>query len=357
MRILIVDTCYPAFLNAHYAERSDLASALYEVQWRGLMDRFFATCDAYSHSLEQLGHPAHELIVNCDPLQEAWAREHGIRSGWRSRFRRDWTVVLAQVEEFRPDVIYAQDLNVLSPKVLNRLRARCRLLVGQIASETPLHSQLAPFQLLLTSFPHYVPRFREQGIASEYFRLGFDRRVLDHIRDEPLATDVVFVGALGRTQHSRGNELLERVARRVPVDFWGYNVDGWPPDAAIRRRYRGEAWGLEMYRVLARSRIALNRHIDVAEDFANNMRLYEATGVGTLLVTDAKRNLADLFEPGEEVVTYASEDELVEKIEHYLGNEEERARIARAGQERTLSDHTYARRMRELVEILDRYLP
>ena len=36
-----------------------------------------------------------------------------------------------------------------------------------------------------------------------------------------------------------------------------------------------------MYRVLRQSKIALNRHSDVAEDHANNMRLYEATGVGT----------------------------------------------------------------------------
>ena len=73
-----------------------------------------------------------------------------------------------------------------------------------------------------------------------------------------------------------------------------------------------------MYRVLSRSKIALNRHSDVAEDYANNMRLYESTGVGALLITDAKRNLTDLFEPDEEVVTYSSEDELVEKIHHYL---------------------------------------
>ena len=56
-----------------------------------------------------------------------------------------------------------------------------------------------------------------------------------------------------------------------------------------------------MYGVLAHRR-SLNRHIDVAEDHANNMRLYEATGVGTLLLTDAKHILSDLFAIGEEVV-------------------------------------------------------
>ena len=55
------------------------------------------------------------------------------------------------------------------------------------------------------------------------------------------------------------------------------------------------------------------------------------------------------------MVTYSTEDELVETIEHYLDDEAARTRIARAGQERTLRDHTYSHRMRELVDILGRY--
>ena len=111
-----------------------------------------------------------------------------------------------------------------------------------------------------------------------------------------------------------------------------------------------------MFRVLAESRIAVNRHIDVAENNANNMRLYEATGVGALLLTDAKQNLGDLFTVGAEVVAYRDEDELVEAVDHYLAREDERRAIAEAGQRRTLADHTYAVRMQELVEILGRYL-
>ncbi len=354
---LIVDTYYPAFLDSHYAERPTLVDASYDVQWRVLMDRFFGTCDSYSHFLGELDHQAHEVVVNCEPLQRAWAREHGVRFKKRLGRLSAPPLVLQQAEEFRPDVVYMQDLNALSPRGLRALRARSRLLVGQIASEPPPDKQLAPFDLILTSLPHFVPMFRAKGFASEYFRIAFDPRVLTRVQTNAPAEDVVFVGTLARTQHGRGNELLERAARRAPIEFWGYNLDGWPADAAIRRRYRGEAWGLDMYRMLAGSKIALNRHIDVAGDYANNMRLYEATGVGTLLITDAKRNLAELFEPDVEVVTYASEAELVEKIRHYVADEAERSRIARAGQERTLHDHTYAHRMRELVAILGRFLP
>ena len=108
-----------------------------------------------------------------------------------------------------------------------------------------------------------------------------------------------------------------------------------------------------MFRVLRESKVALNRHIDAAEGFANNMRLYETTGLGTLLVTDAKENLSNLFEPGREVVTYANEDDLVEQVRYYLDNEPERRAIAHKGQQRTLHEHSYLRRMEELVAILE----
>jgi hypothetical protein len=356
MRVLIVDTCYPAFLDAHYAEQPSLVDASYEVQWRALMDRFFGTCDSYSHYLGKLGHEAHEVVANCQPLQRAWARERGIQLKTRIRPFRDQSLVVEQAEEFQPDVVYAQDLNALGPRLLRALRERSRLLVGQIASAPPSRRKLAPYDLLLTSFPHFVPKFRTRGFASEYFRIGFDPRVLRHIRNEAPTQEVAFVGGLAHGPHAAGNQLLERAAHRTPIDFWGYDANRWPADSAVRRRYHGEAWGLEMYRVLARSKIALNRHIDVAEDQANNMRLYEATGVGTLLITDAKRNLSDLFDPGEEVVEYDDEDDLVEKIQYYLGDEAERTRIARAGQERTLREHTYEHRMRELINILTGYL-
>lgn len=261
----------------------------------------------------------------------------------------------AQVADFQPDVLYLQNLSVLDAEVLRGL-GRGRLVVGQIASEAPPERQLRAFDLLLTSFPHFVERFRSAGLASEYFRIGFDVRVLERLGDVQTRYGAVFIGGLGRTQHARGNDLLERAAARAPIDVWGYGLEGREPESPLVRRYRGEAWGTDMFRVLAQARIAVNRHIDVAEDNANNMRLYEATGVGSLLLTDAKRNLGELFDVGREVVAYRDEDELVEAIEHYLAHEDERSAIAAAGQRRTLRDHTYDVRMSELADILESYL-
>ncbi len=96
-------------------------------------------------------------------------------------------------------------------------------------------------------------------------------------------------------------------------------------------------------------------HIDIAQNSAANVRLYEATGMGTLLLTDWKSNLPELFEVGREVVAYHSVEECAEQISYYLEYEKERAAIAAAGQRRTLTEHTIDRRMQELVGILERY--
>lgn len=167
---------------------------------------------------------------------------------------------------------------------------------------------------------------------------------------------LVHVGGAGPV-HAERNELLERLCRRFDLALWGYDFDGLPADSTMRRRYRGEAWGIEMFRIMASARIVPNKHVTaVADGFANNCRLYEATGVGALLVTDNKRNLAELFEPGREIVAYDAPQDCEEKIAYYLDHADEAAAIAAAGQRRTLRDHTYAKRMAELVEIVRRCL-
>jgi spore maturation protein CgeB len=101
--------------------------------------------------------------------------------------------------------------------------------------------------------------------------------------------------------------------------------------------------------------LTLNKHIDVSEGYANNMRLFEATGMGACLVTDWKDNLAEFFEPAKEVVAYRSTEECIDLLRYFRSHETERAAIAAAGHARCLAEHRYERRMTQLVDILQRH--
>jgi hypothetical protein len=373
VRVLVVDTYYPAFVEAHYAARPGLSSEPYEAQLASLLARSFGTGDAYSCNLRAIGHSATEVVVNCAPLQAQWAAENGL--GWRARLaslgggrvaaraRRGLLrrVAMAQVEAFAPDVVYVQDTSFFARAELDALRAARRFVAGQLASPAPPLHLLRGYDLIVTSFPHFVERFLAEGIDSAYLPLAFDDTVLDRLRAAGINPDpaaprphaVAFVGGVDPRVHAAGTALLERVAAATPVEVWGYGAAALPAGSLLREHHHGEAWGLDMYEVLARSQVVLNRHIDVAEDYANNMRLFEATGAGALLLTDAKRNLGDLFAPGEEVVAYGDAADLVAQLRRLADDGDKRVSIAAAGQARTLRDHTYGRRMAQLAELLE----
>lgn len=364
MRFLIVDTYYEKFLRSTYAAKPGLAEQTYDHQWRTLMGLCFGTADFYSLNLRSLGHQAEEVVANCSPLQRQWAREKRpdlarVFPVFRMAKRiRAWQhkVLAAQIEALKPDILYIQSLNWMDGDFLRSMRPKVRLVVGQNASPLRPGIDYSAHDLILTSFPHYVAVFRHQGVPSEYFRIAFEPEVLRRLGAVPQDVyETVHVGGY-TDRHRVGVQILEQVARQIPADFWGYGVQSLSQSSPIRKHYHGEVWGLEMYRVLAQSKIILNRHIDVAGRLANNMRLYETTGVGTCLVTDMKDNLHELFEIDKEVVVYTSAEDCVRKVRYLLEHEHERAAIAKAGQARTLREHTYYQRMQELVDIVERHL-
>lgn len=193
------------------------------------------------------------------------------------------------------------------------------------------------------------------GIKSEYLRWCFEASIAKELGRRQKKYDIVFVGGYS-PHHGQGSKVLEQLAKKIQVDFWGYGEQSLSPTSPIRQNFHGQAWGREMYKIFGEAKIVVNRHINVAGNVANNMRMFDVTGMGTLLITDSKPNMGEFFEVGKEVVTYKNGDDLVKKVKYYLDRPNERVAIAKAGQKRTLGDHSYAVRMRELDAILRAYL-
>jgi SAM-dependent methyltransferase/glycosyltransferase involved in cell wall biosynthesis len=344
---VFVNTYYPRFVENFYQSHPYLATASYTDQLTALQASRFGDADFYSSHLSAMGWQVHDLIVNVGPLQAAWAKEHGTTQS-------AYKLIEKQLEALQPDVVYLQDLSLATPELISWARRYARLIVGQIASPVP-NVDVKAFDLLLSSFPHFVDDFRRQNITAYYQHLAFDERVLEDVAGLDRDIPVSFVGGLSPS-HGKGLAFLETLAGLTRMDFWGYGADLLASDSAIRARHHGEVWGIEMFEKLARSQITLNRHIDVAGHFANNMRLFEATGCGALLITDYKDNLPELFEIGKEIVVYRSAEECAALIEYYLSRPDEARKIANAGQARTLRDYSYRVNAEETSAILKRHL-
>lgn len=360
MRILIADSYYPGFLADFYRRRPDVAKLAYEAHHAALMAEFFGTGDAYARELRLLGHQAWTVVLNAAPLQRRWADEQALSApgdGAADLSR----VFVEQVRSFRPDVVYVQELSAAGEEVWREVRPLTRLIAGQIACSIPARRTFAHHGLIVSSWSPIVEHFRARGTPAEFLALAFDPQALASLGPVEKRYDVTFVGGIAHVHEGR-RQLLEALCRELPIKVFGYGAESLPPDSPIRTRHGGEAWGLGMLRLLAQSRITINVHGDIVvrgaanATLANNCRLFEATGVGAALVTDAKSNLPDYFELGREVRTYASAKECVECCLRLLRRGDECEALALAGQARTLRDHTYAQRMRDLADLLTRHL-
>ena len=371
MRLLLLSTDYADFLTWFFAQNPGLETKSYAEQARTRAQSLFGLVDFYSKNLQRLGHEAWEIDVNNEHMQRAWAREHGVKVGdrrlsfrlrrgfvpWVSRISVAWfyDILAAQIRHYKPDVIINHATEINGQTLRELMPSHTRLLVGSFASPLPQGFDLKSYDLVLSCVDNFVDHFRRNGVRSERLRFAFEPEVLDRIGPMERTIPVSFVGNLYPGHGSR-RDWLERVSGEVPLRAWGGWTAHLPENSPLMRCYEGPAWGVSMYEVLRQSRMTLNHHVDVAGDYAGNIRLFEATGVGALLISDWKKNLHEMFEPGKEIVVYRSPEECVEMIKYYLAHDAEREAIATAGQRRTLREHNYFNRMQELVAILGKYL-
>jgi spore maturation protein CgeB len=391
MRILVLNADYPRFLAWFYSRQPGLENASYAAQMTARNASMFGVADFYSRNFTALGHVAAEIHVNNPWLQTAWAREHGMAidapatttaaarptlPGWVQRVAAPFkpmlrplarkvglsprldtqteNILLAQIEDFRPDLVLNQDTFYVDTGFMRRVRALGNpILIGQVGIEPSRGEDWSVYDLMISQLPATVNAFRKLGVRSELNHLAFEPAILDSLPDAPVQdVDVSFVGTVS-ADHRQRVALLEAVAKRHDLKLWGNLPKSVPSSSPLHRCFQGEVWGVEMYQTLQRSRITLNSHIDFANREAGNMRLFEATGAGAFLLTDYKENLDTLFAPEREVAVWRSIDECLEAIDRYLGDESGRKKIARDGQARTMAQHTYRHRTREILDLVD----
>lgn len=346
---IFINTYYPSFLSNLYERMPELAEQPYATQKQLLQRECFGDSDFYSQGMIHSGWKAGDLIANCPPLQHAWALENGFAG-------QGTEIVIEQIRRTRPEVVYLQDSSMATADFIAAIRPFTELVVLQHASPIPPQADFGVVDIIFTAAPHFVEMFRKLGVACYYIPLAFEPRVC--AVSPPFsarAVDVSFVGGFSG-MHLESFRLMEHLAVTTPIQIWGYGTETLSHNSPVRLRHRGEAWGLGMFKILANSKITINRHGEIAENYACNMRLFEATGCGALLITEYKDNLNDLFEIGKEVVAYRSPEECAALVNYYLVHTDEAEAIARAGQARTLRDHTYSKRMKRTAGILERHL-
>lgn len=87
---------------------------------------------------------------------------------------------------------------------------------------------------------------------------------------------------------------------------------------------------------------------------AVNQRVFDVPACGGFLLTDHRRQMENLFEPGREMACYQDEGEVEELVRYYLDHDTQRAAMVAAGRRRVLAEHTYDLRLLSLAQTMRR---
>ena len=398
-RFVRVTNNYPQYIKSFYSRHPEAHLNSYEDQYLQLTRDSIETSSAYVKNLNKIGVKAFEIITNANILQDTWKKENGLPQNIAEE-----QLIIEQIKHYEPDVVWIDDLSLANEEWKTKLLKEVpsvKLFVGHHCapySETLLKS-LKLFDFVFTCTPGIKDDYEKHGIKTFLMYHGFEASILEEIsKDNKMPeTNFSFSGSLyaGSGFHKSRIEYIEAILKSgIEIDLF-CNLESFKKlllkkvfffiigalrtlklekfidtvSALKKNKAFGDTpvkfyskkllnsskppvFGYEMYQLLSKSNICFNIHGEVAGDFAGNIRLFEATGVGCCLVTDWKSNITELFEPGKEIVTYKTVEECIEKVKWLIDNPEEREKIARAGQERTLKDHTFAGRAQSLNKVL-----
>ncbi|MGC9069490.1 MAG: CgeB family protein [Thermoprotei archaeon] len=149
----------------------------------------------------------------------------------------------------------------------------------------------------------------------------------------PFKYDVAFIGNMPSSKSKIGKlrrELLAQLLEKL----------------TNHKIFIGKAWQHDMIKLYNSSRLVLN----ISRSRELNMRVFEVLGCGRPLLTDYVDEITDIFKNKEHLAMYSSLNELIDLIEYYLKNEEEREEMAKRGQEECYKKHTLDHRVKTILE-------
>jgi spore maturation protein CgeB len=258
----------------------------------------------------------------------------------------------------KPDLFLSVKGEVVQPETVNWFREELGAKTALWYPDDPrffdsLVKYVAPsYDYVFTASEKALERYREIGVHKAYY-LPFacepDVHKRLNLKDEErkkYGNDVVFVG----TYNPKRGKVIERLNR-----FNSFNLAVYGPYWKLFKRgrnFHGGVYGFEMVRVFNTAKIVLNIHVESDLAYKPNMRVFEAAGCGSFLLTDVPSGIEKLFDVDSEIVCYQDERELVELINYFLSASEEREEIALRAQKRAYKEHTYEQRLRKLLKIV-----
>jgi spore maturation protein CgeB len=255
----------------------------------------------------------------------------------------------AELPRLRSDSNMIVFWDVDAPATLERMHAH---------ANDPFRAQVGKYDLVLTygGGPPVIDAYESFGARCCVPIYN----ALDPSTHFPVPADPRFSGALGflgnrlPDREARVHEFFLKPAVLLPEQHFVFGGSGWDRDVALTPNinYVGHVYTRDhnAFNCSTLAVLNVNRDSMARTGYSPPTRVFEAAGAGACLICDAWDGLEEFLEPGHEVLSVSTGEE-VAAILSALTPQQAR-RIGDQARRRLLSEHTYQHRAQELRTLL-----
>ncbi len=402
MKIAILSSIYPQHAQDIYRENPLLHQRTSDEQMEYIRWHALSSYTRWNELLTKLKFKVIEFVHNLPTVEKKWAKENQIDT---TETEDVLNIGLEKVKRFEPDILYCTSpvcyIKSSFLKELISILPKRPKIIAWYGADCGKEEIFQFFDLTLSNSKHLVNSLRNRKIPADFLQHSFEPAVLDKIKiPEKRINRVGFFGNLDVSTYDfkKRTELLRKIFEieknidvhgtvYVPKRFERYKYSAikarhdfsriveklyplkrikiwsqienlppnpWPLGKKFTQQVKPALFGQKMLQALSNYQVAFNYHNKHTGNYACNMRLFEATGVGCCLLTDNKSDINSIFEPDSEIVTFSNPEDAISKVKFLIKEPKLAKKIALAGQKRTLTEYTAEKQVGHFVYHLTR---
>ena len=259
---------------------------------------------------------------------------------------------------WRPDLTLVVKGGPFDGEFIRRFRSRVDTRVVNVFPDNPLwmipFESVEAYDVFFTKERYALRALQHAGLRNLHYLPMYCVPAMHHpvtLTDDERARYGAALSLVGSRYPYR--ERFLRELSGYPLRVWG---GGWTStrDPAVRAMVAGgPVWGREKLCVYSGSTVSLNQHHPMNDIVGVNTRTFELAAAGACQIVDFKEDLATLFKPGEELVTYRDLTDLKRQLDYHLAHPDEAAAVGANARRRALAEHTLRRRIEEIVATVE----
>lgn len=269
--------------------------------------------------------------------------------------------LLRLIESEKPDLCLVSGGVRISADTINKIKAK--------EITTALWTIDAPFNFdpILSSAPAYdfifcggseaVELLSSKPVNNLYwlpFACDTDKHypvTLDPMEKKELEADIVFVGSY----YPNRADCLETIAD-LNLSIWGPGWEKLAEDSPLRSKIKraGSILPEEWRKIYSAAKLVVLIHYDDGKTLCHQAspKLYEAMACGRCVISDAQKDVVELFKDQEDLIIFEGKNSFREKVLNTLSNEPLVCEIENRIRSKIEREHTYQMRIKKMLEII-----